>query len=65
MLVFIAKMKVINSISIKQGRISSLGLEPVAIPLEPSVMNSGLRTSHSKVCGDRYEPKIYPHELFI
>ncbi|KAA0717773.1 Molybdenum cofactor sulfurase [Triplophysa tibetana] len=28
------------------------GLEPVAIPLEPSVMNSGLRTSHSKVCGD-------------
>ncbi|XP_057197994.1 molybdenum cofactor sulfurase isoform X1 [Triplophysa rosa] len=28
------------------------GLKPVAIPLEPSVKNSGLRTSHSKVCGD-------------
>uniref|UniRef100_A0A671LTN2 Molybdenum cofactor sulfurase n=1 Tax=Sinocyclocheilus anshuiensis TaxID=1608454 RepID=A0A671LTN2_9TELE len=33
------------------------GMEPVTVPLETSLANSDLRTSQSKVCGDRYEDK--------
>ncbi|XP_052428201.1 molybdenum cofactor sulfurase isoform X2 [Carassius gibelio] len=31
------------------------GMEPVTVPLETSLMNSDLRTSQSKVCGDRVQ----------
>uniref|UniRef100_A0A8C1IWA2 Molybdenum cofactor sulfurase n=1 Tax=Cyprinus carpio TaxID=7962 RepID=A0A8C1IWA2_CYPCA len=43
------------------------GMEAVTVPLETSLTNSDLRTSQSKVCGDRYEDKTqaHPKNVFI
>jgi len=37
-------------------------MEAVAVPLETSLENSDLRTSQTKVCGDRYEDKTQAHQ---